>query len=98
MKHTVIRLSWIKFLGIYPIKIINIFMNQKEHTCYRIMGFAWTNIRIDTKDENVESIMFSQNGHHVTIVTSWWYQTTMFDSWKVKFIGTVKTKGLVLHS
>ena len=50
------------------------------------------------KDENIESIMFSQNGHYVAIAASWSFQTTSFDSRKVKHIAIARTEGLAVRA
>merc|ERR1712194_172821 len=62
------------------------------------MGLAST-LSIDTtkEDENIESIIFSQNGYNVAITTSSSYQITIFDLRKVKCIATIPTEGLVVN-
>ena len=61
------------------------------------MGLAWIDISVDIEDENIESITFTQNGHHVTTTTTSSYQITMFDLRKAEFVATAPTEGLVVH-
>merc|ERR1712194_580777 len=62
------------------------------------MGLASTlPIDITKEDENIESIIFSQNGYHVAITTSSSYQITIYDLRKVKCIATIPTEGLVVY-
>ena len=53
---------------------------------------------MDVEDENIESIMFSQNGHYVAIATLSSFQIAMSDSRKVEFITTALIEGLVVHA